>query len=77
MTTIIGIDLDNRLETAVELQKILTRYGCIINTRIGLHSANSAVCSSRGIVLLEVFGEAQPLQDELSKNWTIQTMLFE
>ncbi len=77
MTTIIGISLDNRLETSVELQQILTQYGCIINTRVGLHSADSTVCSGKGIILLEVFGDSQPLQDELSKRWSIQTMIFD
>ena len=35
-TTIIGVDLENRLETAIEFQKIITEHGCEIRTRIGL-----------------------------------------
>ncbi len=37
MTTIMGIKLDNRTQTAIEFQQILTNYGCSIKTRLGLH----------------------------------------
>ena len=76
-TTIIGVSLENRIETAVEFQKIFTDFGCEIRTRIGLHPSMSDVCLNRGIVLLEVNGEAELLKLELSKHWTIQTMEFE
>ncbi|CCY62041.1 putative uncharacterized protein [Clostridium sp. CAG:967] len=76
-TTIIGVSLENRIETAVEFQKIITDFGCEIRTRIGLHPSMSDVCLNRGIVLLEVNGEAELLKLELSKHWTIQTMEFE
>ncbi|MFQ8626833.1 MAG: hypothetical protein ACLSA2_10480 [Candidatus Gastranaerophilaceae bacterium] len=76
-TTIIGVSLENRIETAVEFQKIITDFGCEIRTRIGLHPSMSDVCLNRGIILLEVNGEAELLKLELSKHWTIQTMEFE
>lgn len=76
-TTIIGISLENRLEEAVQFQKIITNFGCEIRTRIGLHPSNPEICSSRGIILLEVYGEAEYLINELSEIWKIQTMRFE
>lgn len=76
-TTIIGVNLENRLETAIEFQRIITEYGCEIRTRIGLHPSMSDVCLNRGIVLLEVSGEAEELKINLSKHWKIQTMIFE
>ena len=76
-TTIIGVSLENRIETAVEFQKIITDFGCEIRTRIGLHPSMIDVCLNRGIILLEVNGEAELLKLELSKHWTIQTMEFE
>ncbi len=76
-TTIIGVSLENRIETAVEFQKIITDFGCEIRTRIGLHPSMSDVCLNRGIILLEVNGEAELLKLELSKHWAIQTMEFE
>ena len=52
--TIIGVNLQNREETSIEFQSILTTYGCKIRTRIGLHPSEQDVCLNRGIVLLEV-----------------------
>jgi len=76
-TTIIGINLENRLEKAIEFQKIITDFGCEIRTRIGLHKSMELVCSERGIVLLEVNGSGTLLIEELRKHWEIQTMVFE
>ncbi len=76
-TTIIGVSLENRLEKALEFQKIVTDFGCEIKTRVGLHSSDGGVCSNKGIVLLEVSGDAELLTLELSKDWEIQTMVFE
>ena len=56
-TTIIGVNLENRLEKAIEFQKIITEFGCEIRTRIGLHPSKEQVCLNRGIVLLEVDGD--------------------
>lgn len=76
-TTIIGVDLENRLETAIEFQKIITEFGCEIRTRIGLHPAMSGVCLNRGIVLLEVGGEAELLIEKLKQHWKVQFLTFE
>lgn len=76
-TTIIGVTLENRVETAVEFQKLITKFGCEIRTRIGLHPSREDICLNCGIVLLEVNGEAELLKEELSKQWKIQTMEFE
>lgn len=59
MTTIVGVRLDNRLETAVEFQKILTKFGCIIKTRLGLHEVSEVKCAHNGIVLLEVIDDTE------------------
>lgn len=76
-TTIIGVNLENRLETAIEFQKIITEFGCEIRTRIGLHSAEQNICCNRGIVLLEADGNADFLIEEISKYWCVQIMRFE
>lgn len=57
MTTIIGIKINNRIDTAVELQSILTKYGCIIKTRIGLHEEINGRCSPKGLILLEILDD--------------------
>ena len=76
MTTILGISLENRLESALEFQRIATEYGCVIRTRIGLHPTMEGVCLNRGIVLLEVTGEVDALKCELEKHWQVQMMEF-
>lgn len=76
-TTIIGVDLENRLETALEFQKIISEYGCEIRTRIGLHPSMNEVCLNRGIVLLEVSGKGDHLIEKLKQYWKVQIMTFE
>ena len=69
MTTIIGIKLTNRVELSNDFQNIISKYGCAIKTRIGLHSTCSSVCANWGIVLLEIIDEAAitDLKKELSQ----------
>lgn len=53
MTVIIGIKLTDKLHNAVEFQKILTKFNCIIKMRIGINNS-SIFCSSNGIILLQI-----------------------
>ncbi|CDC20014.1 MAG: hypothetical protein V8R83_11800 [Candidatus Gastranaerophilaceae bacterium] len=62
MTTIIGIKISNRLESAVSVQEILTKYGCIIKTRIGLHEEINGQCSPRGLILLEIINDEESIK---------------
>ena len=62
MTTIIGIKLTNRTETSAEFQTVISRYGCAIKTRIGLHSTCHNVCANFGIILLEVLDDSVVVQ---------------
>jgi ACT domain-containing protein len=54
---ILGVHITDRLKNATEVQKVFTEYGCNIKTRIGLHEVNDNVCSPRGLVLIEFFGD--------------------
>lgn len=76
MTAIIGISVDNRQEDSQKLQEILTKYGCYIKTRIGLHDMGEYKCLNYGIVLIEVIDKINEIYDELSRYWTIQIMKF-
>ncbi len=51
---IVGIHVVNRTEKALEVQNLLTEFGCYIKTRIGLHDASSDFCSPNGVILLEI-----------------------
>lgn len=80
MTTIMGIRLDNRTQTAIDFQKTLTNFGCSIKTRLGLHEVDANKCAPNGLILLEVIddGEGAKLQEELSniEGIEIQVMKF-
>lgn len=80
MTTIIGVKLGNRTNLAVDFQKTLTDFGCVIKTRLGLHDVANNVCSPNGIILLEVINDAEAvkLESELQKlgDVVVQTMKF-
>ena len=38
-SVILGILQENRVETATKVQDILTKYGCHIRVRLGLHDS--------------------------------------
>jgi len=67
---ILGIHLTNRAQTALDVQSALTKFGCSISTRLGLHEAGEERCSTGGLILLELTGaaeEAMKLENELLK----------
>ena len=68
MTKIImGIKLNQRNETATALQDILTRHGCMINTRLGFHEVSDVSCSEQGYILLEFAANSEAEILEMKK----------
>ena len=61
MTTIIGIKISNRLQSAISVQEVLTEFGCIIKTRIGLHEEINGQCSPKGLILLEIIDDKKAI----------------
>lgn len=61
--TIIAMRIGQRMQAAAEVQETLTKFGCNIKARLGLHEASGDACANDGIVLLQVCGE----KDELLK----------
>jgi len=79
MVTIFGVKLLNRVTSATEFQAIVTKYGCSIKTRIGLHEASESVCSPSGVILLEFIGaDADGFEKEVAalKDVELQKMVF-
>ncbi|MGY0374717.1 hypothetical protein [Clostridium sp. JNZ J1-5] len=58
-TTIMAVAIDPRSEHAPQVQTVLTKHGCIINTRLGLHETNKDSCSNRGLILLHINGKIE------------------
>ncbi len=51
--TIMGIQLKQRYDASNEVQNLLTKYGCSIKTRLGVHEASSDSCNEQGIIIVE------------------------
>ncbi len=64
---IVGIKLENRNETALQVQNTLTKYGCYIKVRLGLHNLNEQICSQNGLILLELVAENNIIDEFLEK----------
>jgi hypothetical protein len=60
---IILILIDSRKDSAVKVQKILTEWGCMVKTRLGLHEGVLSNCSDHGLIFLEMAGEKEKLEN--------------
>ncbi len=67
MTVILGVKTKNRLETSDEIQKVLTKFGCDIKTRLGIHNILGNICPKNALILLEIPQKKQAilLENEL------------
>jgi len=69
-TTIMAIALESRNKFAPNLQEVLTKHGCIISMRLGLHETSKDLCAERGLILLQLCAEEKEifaLKDDLGK----------
>lgn len=65
---IMVIKLSKRKDDADNVQNVLTKYGCIIKMRLGLHEAEDA-CSDEGLILLQLVPDSKEIKafmEELS-----------
>jgi len=54
---IVGVHVTDLVTHAVDVQNVLTQYGCNIKTRLGLHEIGDGTsCSPNGLVVLEFVG---------------------
>lgn len=63
---ILLILIGKRKESAVKVQQVLTAWGCIIKTRLGIHDGVMENCSDEGLVICELVGTKEQ-QDELAR----------
>ena len=61
MTVILGIKTDNRLESAICIQRVLTEFGCFVRTRLGLHEISENYCSKYGLIILEILNDEKAI----------------
>ncbi|MFH1714997.1 MAG: hypothetical protein ABH857_02240 [Elusimicrobiota bacterium] len=60
---ILLILVNKRKETAVNVQKILTEWGCLIKTRLGIHDGILDDCSNTGLIMLELVGDRAKINE--------------
>jgi hypothetical protein len=56
------IRIDYRTKNVPAVQSLLTQFGCSIKVRLGLHEAGN-VCSSSGLIILQLTGDDATLSD--------------
>jgi hypothetical protein len=64
--TLLIILVGKRKESAVKVQQILTAWGCIIKTRLGIHDGILDNCSDEGLLILELYGTEEQ-KNELAR----------
>lgn len=63
MKTILLILVGNRRNAAVQVQKVLTGWGCMIKTRLGIHDGVMEDCTDEGLLILELFGDRKKMEE--------------
>jgi hypothetical protein len=64
--TLLLVLIGKRKDTAVNVQKVLTGWGCIIKTRLGIHDGILDNCSDEGLLILELYGSTEQ-KEELAR----------
>jgi hypothetical protein len=78
--TIFGVHISQRVKNVPAVQAVLSKYGCNIRTRLGIHDADGTSCSPSGLLLVDAFGpEMEDFYKELQalEGVDIQRMDFE
>lgn len=61
--SVLLILVGKRTESAERVQKILTAWGCMIKTRLGIHDGVLDHCSESGLLILELHGKEADKQE--------------
>ncbi len=75
---VLGVLVSQRTKDAVAVQDVLTKYGCIIKMRLGLHETTN-VCAEDALLLLQLDGlkeEIKALEDGLNSIDGVETQLI-
>ncbi|HOJ18840.1 MAG: hypothetical protein GX452_08825 [Ignavibacteriales bacterium] len=68
--TILLILIGKRKDSAVKVQQILTGWGCLIKTRLGIHDGILENCSDEGLVICELVGTKEQ-KEELARKLAV------
>ncbi|MDP4094875.1 MAG: hypothetical protein Q8920_16135, partial [Bacillota bacterium] len=59
---IMAVLVNHRSKEAPHVQEILTKYGCAIKMRLGLHETDG-VCSDEGLILLHMGDDGEVVNE--------------
>lgn len=75
MQKIVGIKIGDRIEDAEKVQNLLTEYGAVIKTRLGIRGEDLE--TDKGTIIIEIderdTGKSEELENKLSKLDSIET----
>lgn len=63
---VILVKIDHRSSEATKVQEILTKYGCNIKVRLGLHEVSKEFCANDGLIILELEGNKEDNNEMLA-----------
>ncbi|HSV32414.1 MAG TPA: hypothetical protein VLH40_10425 [Atribacteraceae bacterium] len=55
------IKIEARSNQAPKVQEALTKHGCVIRTRLGIHEVSTDFCSEDGLVILELLDNKESI----------------
>ncbi len=78
---ILGVMINEPSKGSEKIQSILTKYGCSIRTRLGMHDMDEEYSTESGLMLLELIGDVREcvrLENELLEldGVEVQKMVF-
>lgn len=59
---IIGVRMDNRVSNSLKFQEALTKNGCNLKARLGLHETSADACATDGLIVLQPYGEKEEIE---------------
>jgi len=75
MKKIVGIKIGDRIEDAEKVQNLLTEYGSVIKTRLGIRGEDLE--TDKGTIIIEIdesdTGKSEELENKLSQLDSIET----
>ena len=63
---IIGLRVSHRVNNAIKLQEALTKFGCNIKLRVGLHETSEQFCADDGVIMLQACGDRQKIDEMMA-----------
>ena len=61
--SVMVILINHRHDAASKVQAVLTGWGCMIKTRLGIHEGVLESCTEHGLMFLDLVGEMEKLRE--------------